>query len=83
MVFGFARFIGEPLNATVNSSCVIARIAFAIVRASFDSSTARGVEHSRLDERICRTAIDAASARAAEVARLNRMPGSIVQLPPS
>ena len=38
----FARFIADPLNAALNSSCVIASKSRARIHASFPASTARG-----------------------------------------
>ena len=38
----FARFIGEPLSPTRNSSCVITSSALANARASFPAITSRG-----------------------------------------
>jgi hypothetical protein len=38
----FARFIGEPLNAALNSGCVMPNSSRASVRASFVPNAGRG-----------------------------------------
>ena len=38
----FARFIGEPLNAALNSGCVMPNSSRASVRASFVPNSSRG-----------------------------------------
>lgn len=38
----FALFMGEPLNAALKSSCVIASTSRGMARESFDASTSRG-----------------------------------------
>lgn len=41
----FARFIGDPWNAVLNSSCVIARSSRARVCASLPAIAVRGAAH--------------------------------------